>query len=97
MGEIRSARCTHEATFFKTSSFHSLYRKEQQQQQNTRVAHNCGALQGAPGGDGLMYARGPWLGVQDTIVGESDPALPLGRKIDFRAIKHTMKNSFSSS
>lgn len=46
--------------------------------------------------DSCMHG-GPWLGVQDTIVGESDPALPLGRKTDFRAIKHTMKSSFSSS
>ena len=29
-----------------------------------------------------------WLGVQDTTVGRSDPALPLGRETDFKTIKH---------
>lgn len=42
----------------------------------------------------LFMHWGHWLAVLDTMVGKSDPALPLRRKTDCKTIKHTIKNFF---
>lgn len=89
--EIRSARCDQRLFSLGLAPCFPFLTQERNQKYKggTKLCGHTGAL----GVDIFIYALGLLLGAQDTTVGKSDPILTLGREIDLKVIKHTIKNS----